>query len=68
MPQIYAACVTDVPTVYLKEKFGSPEAVWEMHVRDFLAVVTMDSHGGSQHAVIDASSQEVLDKLLKEPY
>src|SRR5207247_3947120 len=33
--QIYAACVLNVPRVYLKEKFGSPEAVWEMQVKDF---------------------------------
>src|SRR5262249_48220436 len=40
--QIYARCVESVPHVYLKEEFGSPEAVWEMHVKDFPAVVTMD--------------------------
>ena len=51
-----------------KLEFGTPEALWVIEVKDFPVVVTMDSHGGSQHAVIDASSQEVLDKLLKEPY
>jgi hypothetical protein len=30
--------------------------------------VTMDSHGGSQHAVIDDSSKKVLDELLAKPY
>jgi fumarate hydratase class I len=52
--QVYAACVEAVPNVYLKQ-FGSPEAVWEMHVRDFPAVVTMDAHGRSLH-------QEVADE------
>jgi len=28
----------------------------------------MDAHGDSQHAVIDESSKEVLERLLKEPY
>jgi fumarate hydratase class I len=51
--QIYARCVEQVPNVYLKQ-FGSPEAVWEMHVKDFPAVVTMDAHGRSLH-------QEVAD-------
>jgi fumarate hydratase class I len=51
--QIYARCVERVGNVYLKE-FGSPEAVWELQVKDFPAVVTMDAHGRSLH-------QEVAD-------
>lgn len=51
--QIYARCVENVDGVYL-EQFGSPEAVWQLRVRDFPAVVTMDSHGRSLH-------QEVAD-------
>ena len=51
-----------------KLDFGTPEAMWVIEVKDFPVVVTMDAHGDSQHAVVDASSQEVLDKLLKEPY
>lgn len=51
--QIYARCVESVDGVYL-EQFGSPEAVWQLRVRDFPAVVTMDSHGRSLH-------QEVAD-------
>jgi fumarate hydratase class I len=62
--QIYAACVQDVPRVYLKEKFGSPEAVWEMVVKDFPAVVTMDAHGRSLHAeVADVSKQQLAAVL-----
>jgi fumarate hydratase class I len=62
--QIYAQCVEEVPNVYLKEKFGSPEAVWEMQVRDFPAVVTMDAHGRSMHAeVSDASKRELAGVL-----
>jgi fumarate hydratase subunit beta len=38
--------------------------MWVIEVRDFPVVVTMDSHGGSQHAVVDASSKKVLDELL----
>jgi fumarate hydratase subunit beta len=43
-----------------------PEAMWVIEVKDFPVVVTMDSHGGSQHAVIDESSKKVLDELLSK--
>lgn len=59
--------VTKVLGVY-KMEFGVPEAMWVIEVKDFPAVVTMDSHGGSQHAVIDESSKKVLDDLLARPY
>jgi fumarate hydratase class I len=45
-------------------EFGVPEAMWVIEVKDFPVVVTMDSHGGSQHALIDESSKKVLDELL----
>jgi fumarate hydratase class I len=54
--QVYARCVKDVPNVYLKQ-FGSPEAVWEMKVEDFPAVVTMDAHGRSLHAEVADDSK-----------
>jgi len=62
--QIYAACVTNVPAVYLKEKFGSPEAVWEMEVRDFPAVVTMDSHGNSLHQNVNDDSKARIVSMM----
>jgi fumarate hydratase class I len=62
--QIYAQGVTEVPNVYLKEKFGSPEAVWEMKVKDFPAVVTMDAHGRSLHAEVADSSKRELAGVL----
>jgi fumarate hydratase, class I len=62
--QIYAQCVEHVPHVHLKEEFGSPEAVWVMHVKDFPAVVTMDAHGRSLHAeVADVSKAELAGIL-----
>lgn len=51
-----------------KLDFGVPEAMWVIEVKDFPVVVTMDSHGQSQHAVVDESSQKVLDDLLQKPY
>jgi fumarate hydratase class I len=62
--QIYARCVESVGSVYLKEEFGSPEAVWELRVKDFPAVVTMDAHGRSLHQEIaDESKSHLLGVL-----
>ena len=61
--QIYARCVESVPNVYLKQ-FGSPEAVWEMHVKDFPAVVTMDARGRSLHQEVADASKTQLQGVL----
>jgi fumarate hydratase class I len=63
--QIYAQCIQDTPRVFLKEKFGSPEAVWEMHVKNFPAVVTMDSHGRSLHQEVGEASKQNLLAVVK---
>jgi fumarate hydratase class I len=47
-----------------KLDFGVPEALWVLEVEDFPAVVTMDSHGNSLHAEIEASSKAALERLL----
>ncbi|MCE9645844.1 MAG: FumA C-terminus/TtdB family hydratase beta subunit [Chloroflexi bacterium] len=62
-----AQTVTRVHGVF-KLEFGVPEAIWVIEVRNFPVVVTMDSHGGSQHAVIDNSSKKVLEDLLARPF
>ncbi len=64
--QIYARCVKEVPNVYL-EQFGSPEAVWEMRVEDFPAVVTMDAHGQSLHQEVADESKQHLQEVLAAP-
>ena len=58
-----AQTMTKVLGVY-KLDFGVPEALWVIKVKEFPAVVTMDAHGNSQHAVVEASSKKVLDELL----
>jgi len=62
-----AQTVTRVRSVF-KMEFGVPEALWVIEVKDFPVVVTMDSHGGSQHAVVDEASKKVLGGLLEQPY
>jgi len=60
-----AQSVERVLGVY-KLDFGVPEAIWVIEVKDFPVVVTMDSHGHSLHAKVEARSRELLDKLLAE--
>ena len=60
---LIAQTVSRVVGVY-KYDFGVPEAMWVIEVKDFPAVVTMDSHGGSLHAEIEARSKRELDRLL----
>jgi fumarate hydratase class I len=58
-----AQSVQKVLGVY-KLDFGVPEAMWVIEVKEFPVVVTMDSHGGSQHAAIDEKSRKVFEELL----
>jgi fumarate hydratase class I len=62
-----AQTVQNVLGVYKLEEFGVPEAIWVIEVKRFPVVVTMDSHGESQHKVIDEQSRKVLDDLLRMP-
>jgi fumarate hydratase class I len=62
---LIAQTVINVLGVY-KLDFGVPEAMWVIEVKDFPAVVTMDAHGGSLHAQIEAQSHKVLDELLSK--
>src|SRR5256712_14153728 len=55
--QVLAECIHKVRDVYLLEKFGSPEAIWELDVENFPAAVTMDAHGHSLHKEGFAASQ-----------
>jgi fumarate hydratase class I len=62
--QIYARCVEKVEGVQLKEKFGSPEAVWVLRVKNFPAAVTMDAHGQSLHQEVADASKGLLQGVL----
>ena len=62
--QVLAECIKRVRNVYLLEKFGSPEAIWELEVENFPVVVTMDAHGNSLHREVFAASQTELAKRL----
>ena len=60
--QYYARTVQRVVGVRLME-FGIPEAMWHLEVKDFVAIVTMDAHGQSLHAELEASTGEALESL-----
>jgi fumarate hydratase class I len=42
---VYAEKITAVKGVYFLEEFGVPEAMWELEIKDFPVIVTMDAHG-----------------------
>ena len=62
--QVLAERIKKVRNVYMMEKFGAPEAIWEFEVEDFPAVVTIDAHGNSLHVEIFAKSKAALASRL----
>lgn len=62
--QVLAECIQEVENVFGLEQFGSPEAIWQLRVEKFPAVVTIDAHGGSLHKEIEAQSSESLSAIL----
>ena len=60
--QYYSRCIKSVKNVYWME-FGIPEALWNIEVENFPAIVTMDSHGKSLHADVEDASGIILSKL-----
>ena len=61
--QVLAEKIISVDGVHW-EDLGSPEAIWELTVKDFPVVVTMDSHGNSLHKEVQAHSLSQLKTLL----
>jgi fumarate hydratase, class I len=61
--QVYARNVEEVLGVYHLE-FGIPEAMWHLKVNDFVAIVTMDSHGHSLHESVETASGHALEALI----
>lgn len=60
--QYYARSVKRVLGVHLFQ-FGIPEAMWHLEVNGFVAIVTMDAHGNSLHADVQAESARSLEQL-----
>ena len=62
--QVLAECIKAVRNVYMMEKFGAPEAIWELEVEGFPCVVTMDANGNSLHKEVFEASQQALAARL----
>jgi fumarate hydratase class I len=60
--QFYARCLK-ATGVDLLEELGVPEAMWHYEATDFMAIVTMDAHGNSLHAVVETASGLELEKV-----
>jgi fumarate hydratase class I len=50
--------VTRVHGVHMLDELGVTEAIWDVEVKDFPAVVTMDAHGDSLHARAEGPAEE----------
>lgn len=61
--QVLAEAIKEVKNVHGYEQFGSPEAIWELRVEGFSAVVTIDSHGNSLHKDVEAESSAKLSEI-----
>jgi tartrate/fumarate subfamily iron-sulfur-dependent hydro-lyase beta chain len=62
--QLLAEKITKVKSVHFLKEFGSPEAMWEFEVKNFPAVVTIDTRGNSLHHDILSKSEKSLTALL----
>lgn len=60
--QFYSRTMEKVLDVHLLE-FGVPEAMWHIRVNNFAAIVTMDAHGNSLHADVEAETGKALAAL-----
>lgn len=62
---ILAQHIQKVLSVHFLKEFGSAEAMWELDVKDFPAMVAIDTHNSSVHKTIKTSSKRVLMRLLR---
>ena len=61
--QVLARAVQQVEYGFKAEEFGAPEGMWVLLVKDFPAVVTMDSHGRSLHDDVRETSERRLNDI-----
>jgi tartrate/fumarate subfamily iron-sulfur-dependent hydro-lyase beta chain len=62
--QVLASCIVRVRGVHFESEFGSAEAMWELEVADFPALVSIDVRGVNLHHRIEHASQHALARLL----
>lgn len=62
--QLLADKIVAVQDVFLKDEFGAPEAIWQLEVNGFTAVVTMDANGDSLHQQIADTSADIQQTIF----
>ncbi|MEK6972713.1 MAG: FumA C-terminus/TtdB family hydratase beta subunit [archaeon] len=60
---LLAKKIIKVHSVFGLKEFGMPEAIWEIEVKDFPVLVTIDSKGNNLHDKIYAESGKIAKKL-----
>lgn len=65
--QILADKVVGVKGVHFGAEFGLAEAMWILELKDFPAIVAIDSHGRSLLKRIQSASRRIGHKLLNPP-
>ena len=60
--QFYARTFQEVLGVHWLE-LGVPEAIWHLRTHHFAAIVTMDAHGNSLHALVEKETADRLEEL-----
>lgn len=63
---LLAGCIERVLGVWKLEEFGSPEALWQLEVRDLPAVVAADCVGGNLFETVEIRSRAALERLLRK--
>lgn len=61
---VLASRITSVDDVHFMKEFGSAEAVWELMVSGFEAIVTIDTAGKSLNERVKRSSLKVLKSVI----
>jgi fumarate hydratase class I len=62
---VLARTVVRVHAVHRLEELGVSEAIWDVEVEDFPAVVTMDAHGTSLHERPEAEPENLARQLME---
>lgn len=61
--QVLAACIRRVCGVHFLDEFGPAEALWELDVSGFPALVSIDSKGVNLHSQIERDSRDAWKRL-----
>ncbi|MEI8139282.1 MAG: FumA C-terminus/TtdB family hydratase beta subunit [bacterium] len=62
--QVLADRVIAVKEVYFGSEFGPAEAMWVLDVKDFPAIVAIDSRGKNLMKTVQATSRKIWQKLV----